>query len=147
MIPNNENYDEELDDEIDSDFDLETEPSLTYGMQMNEVSDKDNTFLGTVDDVDAIKQAILKIINTERYEYEIYSWDYGIELQDLVGKSMTYVLSEIEQRIVDAVTADDRIESVEDFNAFVVDKHSIYISFKAITMQQDEIAIESEVEV
>ena len=121
MIPNNENYDEELDDEIDSDFDLETEPSLTYGMQMNDVSDKDNTFLGTVDDVDAIKQAILKIINTERYEYEIYSWDYGVELQDLVGKSMTYVLSEIEQRIEDAVTADDRIDKIEDFNAVAID--------------------------
>lgn len=147
MIPNNENYDEELDDEIDSDFDLETEPSLTYGMQMNDVSDKDNTFLGTVDDVDAIKQAILKIINTERYEYEIYSWDYGVELQDLVGKSMTYVLSEIEQRIEDAVTADDRIDKIEDFNAVAIDKHTIYVSFTAVTVQQDEIEIESEVEV
>lgn len=147
MIPNNDNYDEELDEEFESDFILEEEPSLTYAMQVSDDIEKDSTFLGTVDDEDAIKQAILKILNTERYDFEIYSWDYGVELQDLVGKSMTYVLSEIEQRIEDAVTADDRIDKIEDFNAVAIDKHTIYVSFTAVTVQQDEIEIESEVEV
>lgn len=147
MIPNNDNYDDELGEELDSDFVLEEEPSLTYGMQVSDDIEKDSTFLGTVDDEDAVRQAILKILNTERYEHEIYSWDYGVELQDLIGKPMVYVLSEIQQRVTDALTADDRIDSIEDFNAEVIDKHSIYISFKVITARHDEIEIESEVNV
>ena len=71
---------------------------------------------------------------------------YGIELNDLIGKSMLYVLSEIEQRVTEAVTADDRIESVEDFGAAIVDKKTIYITFTAVTAQNEQIPIESEVE-
>ena len=40
---------------------------------------------GMCDDFEAMKQAIFKIINTERYKYLIYDWDYGIELNDLIG--------------------------------------------------------------
>ena len=134
MIPNNE-YDEEVDEEQDYDFEEYEEPSKTYA-----------GFLGKTDDEAAVKQAILKILNTERYAYEIYSWDYGIELNDLIGKSMLYVLSEIEQRVTEAVTADDRIESVEDFGAAIVDKKTIYITFTAVTAQNEQIPIESEVE-
>ena len=50
---------------------------------------------GTVDDLDAVIQTIYKILNTERYEYEIYSWDFGIELVDLYGKDITYVVPEL----------------------------------------------------
>lgn len=34
-----------------------------------------------------MKQAIYKILQTERFEYLIYSWNYGIELNAVVGKS------------------------------------------------------------
>ena len=57
----------------------------------------------------------MKILNTERYKNVIYSWDYGVELQDLRGKSLSYVMSEVPNRITDAITADDRFESCEDF--------------------------------
>lgn len=142
MIPNNE-YDEDVDEEQDYDFEEYEEPSKTYAMYL---TDDKSGFLGKTDDEAAVKQAILKILNTERYAYEIYSWDYGIELNDLIGKSMLYVLSEIEQRVTEAVTADDRIESVEDFGAAIVDKKTIYITFTAVTAQNEQIPIESEVE-
>ena len=80
MIPNNE-YDEEVDEEQDYDFEEYEEPSKTYAMY---VTDDKSGFLGKTDDEAAVKQAILKILNTERYAYEIYSWDYGIELNDLI---------------------------------------------------------------
>lgn len=147
MIPNNENYDDELDEELDSDFEEETEPSLTYAMKLTDEENEEDTFVGKVDDVAAIEQAILKLIHTERYEYEIYSWDYGIELNDLIGQQMPYVMSEVKQRIIDAVTADDRIESVEDFTVSQVKRHVLYVTFTAVTAQGDEINIESEVEV
>ena len=61
------------------------------------------------DDIEAVKQAIYKILNTERYQYPIYSWNYGVELADLFGKPIAYVLPEIPRRIKEALVADDRI--------------------------------------
>jgi hypothetical protein len=145
MIPNNEDYedfDDESDDDVSEEFEIENEPSLTYAMNLDR-----NIFIGKVDDIDAIMQAVTKIINTERYEHEIYSWDYGIELADLRGKSMPYVMSEIKQRIIDALTADDRIETVEDFEIKKIDKKKLYIKFTTITAQGDEFETESEVDV
>lgn len=141
MIPNNELFEEDYDDlEEDVDFSFEQEPSLTYAMN----NDK-NIFVGKLDGVEAIKQAVLKIINTERYEYEIYSWDYGIELQDLYGKDLPYVMSEIKQRIIDALIVDDRIESVDDFEVEKIKHGKLHIRFTVTTTQQDNFTIESEV--
>lgn len=140
MIPNNDNY--EFEDNLATDFDIEGEPSLTYAMNLER-----SIFVGKVDDLEAIQQAVLKIINTERYEYGIYSWDYGIELQDLYGKSIPYVMSEVKQRIIDALTADDRIDSVDDFIVERAEKNILHVTFKVTTIQGDEFITESEVDV
>lgn len=148
MIPNNNNYDEELDEDQETDFDIEKEPSLTYAMRITDRVDKDNIFLGKVDEEEALRQAILKIIHTERYEHEIYSWDYGIELQDLIGEQIPYVMSEIKRRIEDALTADERIDSVEDFTVEQIEKRALYITFTVITAEGEKIeGLETEVKV
>ena len=146
MIPANENYDGLWEDDLDPDFEVETEPSLTYAMKISQEISEDSIFVGRADDVKAIEQAIIKIINTERYEYEIYSWDYGVELQDLYGKPMPYVMSEVKQRVIEALTADDRIESVDDFTVKRTGKHTLHLTFTVTTVQEDEFEMESEVE-
>lgn len=85
-------------------------PSKTYRMRI-----ADERVKSTVDNVDAIAQACYKILNTERYQYVIYSWNYGIELKDLFGKPIPYVYSELPRRIREALLQDDRIASVGDF--------------------------------
>ena len=70
---------------------------------------------GTCSGIDEIKQVILHILSTERYEYPIYDWDYGIELKDLIGEPINYVMSELPYRIEDALLEDNRIDSVENF--------------------------------
>ena len=142
MIPNNENYNEELEDDLVTDFSIENEPSLTYSMNLDR-----SVFVGKVDETEAVKQAVIKIINTERYENEIYSWDYGVELKDLFGKPFAYVMSEVKERITDALIADDRIESVEDFEVERTGKRVFHCTFTVKTVQGDEIDMESEVEI
>lgn len=142
MIPNDDNYENEIEEDIIADFEIENDPSLTYAMNLERLR-----FVGTVDETEAVKQAVLKIIHTERYKHEIYSWDYGIELQDLHGKSIPYVMSEVKQRLTDALTADDRIKSITDFNIERIEKNTLRCSFKVITTQDDEVAIESEVNI
>lgn len=70
---------------------------------------------GYADDIESVIQAIYLILSSERYKHIIYSWDYGIELLDLYGKPMNYVISELPNRIREALTQDNRISDVTDF--------------------------------
>lgn len=105
LTPSNSNYDV---------FDptlIRKEPSFTFRVRYED----DYKLLDMCDDIEAMKQAIFKIINTPRYKYLIYSWDYGIELEDLIGEAIPYVYALIEQRIKEALLHDDRITDVYDF--------------------------------
>ena len=81
-----------------------------------EADSEENRISGYVDDLESVMQAVYLILSTERYEFIIYSWDYGIELIDLIGKPMNYVISELPRRIKDALIQDNRIADVVDFN-------------------------------
>lgn len=122
----------------DLEFEIQEQPSKTYKIDL----DKDK-IRGYVDEIEAIKQAIYKILNTERYKYLIYSWNYGIELADLFGEPIPYVYSEIKRRISEALTQDDRIDSVDAFS-FENKKGIVSATFTAHTIYGD---IESEKEV
>ena len=98
---------------------------------------------GTVEGLEAVKQAIYFILNTERYEHLIYSWEYGVEFADLIGRSYTFVIPEIERRITEALTQDDRISGVSDFE-FEKIKTGLHVTFKVATNFGD---VESEVNV
>ena len=47
---------------------------------------------------EAIKVWVYKAILTPRYNYSIYSWDYGSELLDLIGKAYTPSLTKSEAK-------------------------------------------------
>ena len=71
--------------------------------------------LGLVDEQDAMKQMIFRTLQTERYQYIIYPWYYGIETLDLYGEPVTWVCPELERRISEALAVDERITGVTDF--------------------------------
>ena len=70
---------------------------------------------GMIDGLDAVRQAVFKILQTERFRHLIYSADYGVELANLIGRDPLLVRSELHRRIREALTQDDRIEDVTDF--------------------------------
>jgi hypothetical protein len=92
------------------DLTVEVQPSKQHRMILD-----GNRIIRTCDEREAIKQTVFKILNTERYKYIIYSWNYGIELADLFGHSFRYVCPEIERRVKEALLQDDRISSVDNF--------------------------------
>lgn len=143
MLPVGE-YDE---DDADVGFDVETQPSLTYAMQLSDIDGESGIFLGKVDEEDALRQAIMKILHTERYEHGIYSWNYGVEFKDLRGMPLPYVMSEVKDRIEDALLADDRIESVEDFTVERCGKKALHVTFTVIADNSMELDIETEVDI
>ena len=66
---------------------IQTIPTLTYRVQREK-----EIVSGTVDELEAMKQAVFKILFTERYQYEIYNWEYGMELKDLFCHLLTMLL-------------------------------------------------------
>lgn len=101
----------------------------TYKMDMDT-----GRVAGFVDGTEAMKQAILKILLTERFDFLIYSWNYGVELKTVVGKSFQVLSSEIKRVIREALLADGRITDIADFEIQQIDKRSVNITFTAETV-------------
>ncbi|MCI8806296.1 MAG: DUF2634 domain-containing protein [Clostridiales bacterium] len=85
--------------------------SFTYGIKYEQ-----NKIKEYIDGLNAVKQAIYKILMTERGVFEIYDSEFGIALSDLFGKSVSYARSELPTRIENALLYDDRIKKVYDFS-------------------------------
>ncbi len=117
-----------------SEFTIKKHPSLTYRLE------NDRVYGMIKNDIDALKQSISKILLTERYLYPAYSFNYGIETADLIGKSMLYVKTVIPQRIREALLQDDRISDVDTFS-FEESKRSLHVRFVCHSVYGD---IESE---
>ena len=114
-----------------------TYPSNTYKIVVKHNPYADSTkavdrISGYVDDLESVKQAIYLILGTERYQFPIYSWDYGVELVDLFGKPIPYVMSELPRRVKDALIQDDRIEDVINF-AFETNGNKLHTTFTVVT--------------
>lgn len=126
-----------------------TYPNRTYKIVIDKDEidnhDRQDRIIGHTDDLDAIKQSIYLILSTERYAFIIYSWDFGVELVDLIGQPMPYVMSELPRRITEALTQDDRIEDVVDFE-FERNGKKLHTTFTVVTTAGN-IPTELEVEV
>lgn len=133
MLPSDYN------DDLHADFTIETQPSRTYALRFDGYPCSG----GKLDGIEAMKQAIFLILQTERFQYAIYSWNYGIELDALLGQTMTpYLQAKVAKAIEDALMADDRVLAVEQFS-FEKGKGNLLVKFKVETTEGD---IESEFE-
>ena len=132
MIPYNTGF-------LEQDFELEEQPTHTYKMDM-----KADLVRGYTDELEAMRQAIYKILLTERYQYIMYSGNYGIELLDLYGQPISYVCPELERRISEALLWDKRIKSLSDFEFSIPQKGVVHVSFTAHTVFGD-VQVEREV--
>lgn len=131
----------ELDIDLSEGYEEEDEPSLVWKL------DADSGHIrGTVDGAEAVRQAVYCILNTERYETLIYSWDYGVEFMDLFGKPLNYVLPELARRVEEALEQDDRIAGVSDFMFDTGRKGVVGMSFTVHTVY-GEIYAEKEVDI
>ena len=97
-----------------------------------------------IDELEAIKQAVFKILQTERFENVIYDASYGVELIGLIGKPKEFVKSDIERIIKEALSVDERILGIENFNIVDDVKENLKIEFKVNSIYGD-IKLESEV--
>lgn len=126
---------------IKEDFIIEEKSNKTYKLNIEK-----NTIEGKCEGIEAIKQTIYCILNTERFENLMYSWDYGVEIKNLIGEQSTYVIPELERVIKEALIQDDRIEDVVEFNFTQTRKNTITVNFKVITAMGN-VMVEKEVSI
>lgn len=116
---------------LNNEIEFIEQSSYTFYLDMN-----NNVVFGYTDSREAMKQAIYLIIETERYKWVIFSWNYGIELEDLFGMPISWVIPEIKRRIQEACLQDTRIKSVDNFE-FEVGKGTLLVMFTAHTIFGD----------
>ncbi|WP_349944380.1 DUF2634 domain-containing protein [Lacrimispora sp. BS-2] len=125
---------------LEQDFKVVQVPSKTFRLDMER-----KRVIGTVDGLEAVKQAVFCILNTERFDWLIYSWNYGVELNGLFGKSTGLVKAKIKKRIKEALQQDDRIQSVDTFS-FEGNGKILHVRFMVHTTY-GEIMMEREVSI
>lgn len=129
-----------VNDGLEEQFELVEQPSRTY-----KVDSSKGRIIGIIDNKEALEQCIYKLLGTQRYEHLIYSWDYGVELDDLFGKPIPYVFPELKRRITEALTQDERIQSV---GAFSFERHGskVHVTF-IVHSTKGDIPAETEVDI
>lgn len=113
---------------------------LTTDLELDEAAEVSKTYKltddkiqGYVDELEALKQYIYKVICTEKYKCPIYSLDYGIELESLIGKDKTYVQIELQRRITECLIQDGRINNVNNF-VFFVSGDELFCTFDVVSV-------------
>lgn len=86
------------------------EPSKTWRLDL-----ANNRIGGTIDELESVAQSAMMTLQTPRFKYLIFSWQYGSELDTLIGKDHSYAFSEAKRMITDALSTDTRITGVRDF--------------------------------
>lgn len=100
------------------------QPSKTWRLDL-----KNNRITKEIDELEAVVQSAYMALQTDRYTYPIFSWQYGSELHTLIGKERDYALSEAKRMIEDALLPDTRIKEVRDF---VLDGDVLYFVIDTI---------------
>ena len=96
----------QIDNQLINETKLIELPSKTYKLNNDRI-------VGFVDRVEAVKQAVYHILSIERYAYLIYDNNYGVELQQYIGKDIQYLQNTVENTLKEALTYDLRILDVK----------------------------------
>jgi len=91
---------------------------------------------GLTDGIDAARQAMRLILHTERFRYEIFSFQYGTELESLGGRGDSFLFPEIRRRVTEALLVDDRVLATSDFS-FRRIRNRVNVRFMAHTIFGD----------
>lgn len=105
------------------------QPSRTYRLEPN-----GKRIIGFIDGLDAMKQAALLILNTERFRHEIYSWNYGNEISTALGEDFGLAQSNVKRFIKEALLQDERISDVDEFVFGKTARNTLVVSFTVSTI-------------
>ena len=92
---------------------------------------------GECDGGRSVKQAVEIILNVERFRWQIYRSYSGMQWEGLIGQDPGYVASELQRRITEALTMDDRVRGISDFT-YSIEGNTLSASFTVNTVYGSE---------
>lgn len=107
---------------------FQSQPSLSWY-----IDKETNRITGTVDGLAAVRQAVEVILNVERYRWQIYQPYSGMEWNGLLGQDPGYVGSELQRRLIDALTVDDRVTGISDYD-YTISGNTLAATFTVNTV-------------
>lgn len=113
---------------LDNGVEFRRQPTLTFY-----VDPVTHRISGMCEGYTAIKQTIEIILNIERFRWQIYTPFFGMQWNGLIGSSPGYVASELQRRLIDAFSVDERITGISDFT-YSVDKDVMTASLTVNTV-------------
>ena len=100
----------------------ETDIDLTQGIEFVEyptytwnADAKTGCISGMTDGYAAMQQAVEIMFSVERFRWQIYSSNFGMEWNGLIGNDYGFTASEILRRAKDAIKSDKRMKNISDF--------------------------------
>lgn len=83
---------------------------------------------------DALKVWVWLALQIERYRFPIYSWNYGMEMEQYIGKnySQEYLDNDLKKSVEDALKVNSHISGIENFTC-IQDSDKITMNFTLIT--------------
>ncbi len=98
---------------------------------------------GTVEKKSAVKIWIYNTLKTERYRWEIYSWQYGASLEQYIGKSYSdaYINDSVKKEVTETLKVNNNITDVKDFKAYMLDDTTLHMEFYVVTKWGEEVEV------
>lgn len=84
--------------------------------------------------IEALKVWIWNALVTDRYRYEHHSWNFGHELENLIGScnDIDYIRITAKEMIEECLTVNEHIIGIEEFDADT-DGESLFCYFRVVT--------------
>lgn len=114
--------------------DLELYKEIAWDFENNIPLIKDGDFI-ILEGNEALKVWIFKAIHINRYEYIIYTWDYGNELESLIGKgySKELIYAESKRYLEECLLVNEYIKSVEGIEVEFKER-ALSLNFRVVTV-------------
>lgn len=93
------------------DVEFQSQPDLTWWRDPDT-----NRIAGTAEGHKAVAQAVEVMLLVERFRWQIYKPFFGMQWEGLLGNNPGYVAAQLQRRIREAVTIDDRVTGISDFS-------------------------------
>ena len=115
----------QIDNSMSNELQTVTIPSKTYKLT-------DERITGFVDGLESVKQAVFHILSVERYSCLIYDNNYGVELEQYIGKDLYFIEATIEDTLKEALTQDNRINNVIVNNVVQQTSDTVLVDFDVL---------------
>ena len=89
---------------------LQSQPTLTWVVDPGGTS-----IVGTDEGFAVMQQAVEIILNVQRFQWQIYTANFGMDYRNLIGGDPGVVASNLQRRLKDAFSVDDRITGISNY--------------------------------